>query len=99
MVRFEVEDPTGSTVFEKATTAVLSGYSHILHRHLDLQITLNSYNTTQKVVTSFTVTRIDLNKVPPKPGANKGISTTIKVERNSDTTDEPPAKKAHIDEI
>ncbi|KAI3963221.1 hypothetical protein MKX01_030351 [Papaver californicum] len=72
MIRFEVEDHTGSTVFfaldseihklvkqtstkligtseETTMVTLMSGFSQILHKAMDFQITPNSFNMKQKI--------------------------------------------------
>ncbi|KAI3856448.1 hypothetical protein MKW98_008900 [Papaver atlanticum] len=116
MVRFEVEDHTGTTVFvaldsevqklvrataaeltgaseDNAKSAVISGFSQILQRAVDFQITIHSFNMKQKTPTSFTVTRINFTNQP-----GQGFYATVKVEGDSNTVDGPHTKKPRLDE-
>ncbi|KAI3931385.1 hypothetical protein MKX01_040302, partial [Papaver californicum] len=77
---------------ETAKAALISGYSQILHKSVDFQITLSSFNRKQKAPTSFTVTIVHSSPID-------GVHTTVKVEANSENADLPPTKKARIDEI
>ncbi|KAI3861766.1 hypothetical protein MKX03_019559 [Papaver bracteatum] len=121
MLRFEVEDHTGTTIFValdreiqilvrvtaaeligtsegNAKEAIMSGFSQILHKVVDFQINLNSFNMKQKVPTSFTVTRLNSNTMPAYSGSGNISFAFVKVEGDSSTVNDPPAKKAKFDE-
>ncbi|KAI3843584.1 hypothetical protein MKX03_022409 [Papaver bracteatum] len=119
MLRFKVEDHTGTTVFvaldseiqklvrvtaaeligtseDNAKEAIMTGFSQILHKAVDFQITLNSFNMKQKVPTSFTVTRLNTNTMLAHSGSGNISFASVKVEGNSSTVD-PLAKKARFE--
>ncbi|KAI3880335.1 hypothetical protein MKX03_011068 [Papaver bracteatum] len=58
MVRFEVEDHTGTLLFvsldseDNAKSAIISGFSQILQQAVDFQITINSFNMKKKYLPS-----------------------------------------------
>ncbi|KAI3898738.1 hypothetical protein MKW98_000851 [Papaver atlanticum] len=121
MLRFKVEDHTGTTVFvaldseiqklvrltaaeligtyeDNAKETIMYGFSQILLKDVDLQITLNSFKMKQKVRTSFTITRLNTNTMPAHSGFGKGSFASVKMEGNSSNVDDLLAKKARLNE-
>ncbi|KAI3885047.1 hypothetical protein MKW98_002439 [Papaver atlanticum] len=98
LVRHTASELIGTSE-DNAKEAVMSGFSHILHKAVDFQITLNSFNMKQKVPTSFTVTRLNTNTMTAHSVTGKGGFASVKVEGISSTVDDPPQRKIDLTKL